>query len=92
MEIKVVEDKKNRIVFEVEGEDHTFCNMIKKELWNDNHVKISTYNIDHPMIGKPKMIVETDGDEEPRKALTEAAKRVGKDLEKFRSEFSKEIR
>lgn len=88
MEIKILEDKKNRIVLEIEGEDHTFCNMIKKELWNDSHVKIAAYNIDHPMVGKPRMIVETDGGD-PRKSLTEAAKRVGKDLDKFKSEFSK---
>jgi DNA-directed RNA polymerase subunit L len=88
MEIKIIEDKKNRLVFEIEGEDHTFCNLIKKELWNDDHVKAAAYNIDHPMVGKPKMILETDG-EDPRKVLTEAAKRVGKELEKFKSEFSK---
>ena len=88
MEIKITEDKKNRLVFEIEGEDHTFCNLIKKELWNDEHVKVAAYNIDHPMVGKPKMIVETDG-EDPRKALADAAKRTVKELEKFKSEFSK---
>jgi len=92
MELKIIEDKKNRIVLEIGGEDNTFCNMIKKELWNDDHVKVAAYNISHPMVGKPRMIVETDGDEEPRKALTEAAKRVGKELEKFKGEFSKNIK
>lgn len=92
MELKVLEDKKNRFVVEIKGEDHTFCNMLKKELWNDSHVKIATYNIHHPMIGKPKMIVETDGAEEPRKALIEAAKRLGKDLDKFKKEFSSKIK
>ncbi|MBW2992623.1 DNA-directed RNA polymerase subunit L [Candidatus Woesearchaeota archaeon] len=91
MEVKILEDKKKRIVLELEGEDHTFCNLIKKELWNDSHVKVAAYNIDHPMIGKPKMIVETDGGD-PRKALTDAAKRVEKDLDKFKSEFSKNIK
>ena len=91
MEIKITEEKKNRIVLEIEGEDNTFCNMIKKELWNDEHVKAASYNIDHPMIGKPKMIVETDG-ENPRKALTDAAKRAQKELDKFKTEFSKNIK
>jgi len=92
MEIKILENKKNRAVFEIVGEDHTFCNALKKELLNDEHVKIATYAIEHPLISQPKMIVETDGEEEVSKALKEAAKRVGKKAEKFKEEFTKSIK
>jgi len=92
MEIKVLENKKNRVVFEIEGEDHSFCNVLKKELLNDEHVKIATYAIEHPLISKPKMILETDGEEEVSKALKEAAKRVGKKAEKFKEEFTKSVK
>jgi DNA-directed RNA polymerase subunit L len=91
MEIKVLENKKNRVVFEIVGEDHSFCNVLKKELLNDEHVKIATYAIEHPLISQPKMIVETDG-EEVSKALKEAAKRVGKKAEKFKEEFTKAVK
>ena len=89
MKLKILEDKKNKIIFTIEGETHTFCNALKKELWNDSHVKVAAYNIDHPFVGKPKMVVETDSSESPKKALTEAAKRLEKNADKFKEAFSK---
>ena len=32
MEIKILEDEKNRIKFEIEGESHTLSNPLSKEL------------------------------------------------------------
>lgn len=89
MEIKVLEQKKNRIKFELEGEDHSFCNSLKKELLNDNKVKVATYAIAHPLISSPQMIVETDASEDVIKALRDAAKRLGKRADKFKSDFTK---
>lgn len=92
MELKVVEQKKNSLVLEIVGEDHTFCNVLKKELGNDEHVKISSYSIKHPLVSQPRIVVETDGSVTPSDALMSAAKRVGKTAEKFRDEFTKEIK
>lgn len=77
MEIKVLEQTKKKLVFELIGADHTFCNSLKKELWNDKSVKVSTYSIEHPLIGIPKFILETD-DKDPSKSLVDAAKRLEK--------------
>lgn len=88
MKIIPIEDKKNRFVFEVEGIGHTFINILKDELWNDSHVKISTYSIRHPIISKPKIIVETDGNESPRAALSSAISRLKKISEKFKKEIA----
>ncbi len=92
MEIKILEDKKNKLIFESEGLEHTFCNMIKKELWNDSHVKIATYSVRHPSVSRPKMIIETDGSETTRNALLAAVQRLKKVNEKFKKEFSKDVR
>ncbi len=91
MELNVIENKKNKIVFEIKGEDHTFCNALKKELLNDKSVKIASYVIDHPLISFPKMILETDGEETAKSALTNAAKRLVANAEKFKKEI-KEIK
>ena len=88
MKISSIEDKKNRYVFEIEGMGHTYLNMIKNELWNDDHVKVATYNIKHPHIGKPKFILETDGDESPKAALSGAVSRLKKLSERFKKEMS----
>ena len=77
MNVTIKEEKKKRIVFEIEGESHTFCNMLKAELWNDPEVEVATYRLKHPLISKPEFLVETKG-EEPRKAVLAACKRLHK--------------
>jgi len=88
MELNVLEDKKNRLVFEIEGMGHTFLNLIKTELWNDGHVKAAAYAIKHPQASKPKFILETDGDESPKSALTSAVTRLKKQSEHFKKELA----
>ncbi len=92
MKVKVIEEKKNRLTIEIKGEGHAFCNALKKELWNDSHVKVAAYKIEHPLVGVPKLMVETDGKEAPKKALTEAAKRLGKVSDTFKSAFLKGVK
>ncbi|MCM2324985.1 MAG: DNA-directed RNA polymerase subunit L [Candidatus Woesearchaeota archaeon] len=75
MEIKILEDKKKRLVFEIIGEDHTLCNALRDELWNDKTVTIAVYNISHPIIGIPKFIIEAD---DPKEALKGAISRLKK--------------
>lgn len=88
MEIEVVEEKKNRLVFEIGGMGHTYLNILKNELWNDSHVKVATYNIKHPQASKPKFILETDGDEGPRNALNSAVGRLKRLSEKAKKDIS----
>jgi DNA-directed RNA polymerase subunit L len=92
MKVKVIEENKNKLVLQVKGEGHAFCNALKKELWNDKHVKIAAYKIEHPLVGVPTMIVETDGKETPKKALSEAAKRLSKVSDNFKTAFLKGIK
>ena len=91
MEIKVLEDKKNKLIIELKEESHTFCNALKKELWNDKHIKAAGYNIEHPLVGVPKIIIETDG-KDPKKALIEAAGRLKKGFDSLKTEFLKSVK
>lgn len=83
MEIKVLEEKKNRLVISVDGETHTLCNALVKELWNDKHVKSAGYRIDHPLVGVPSIMLETDG-ADPRKTISSAIKKLKKAAEDFK--------
>ncbi len=89
MEIKVLEETNKTIVFEVRGEGHTLCNLLKRELWNNKHVKTATYSVKHPLIGIPEMTIETDGELKPRKAVMEASEKLMEETEKFSKEFKK---
>lgn len=88
MKLDVIEDKKHRFVFEIEDMGHTHLNLLKTELWNDSHVKVATYAVKHPQVSKPKFILETDGDESPKAALSSAVGRLKKLSEKFKKELS----
>jgi len=90
MELNILEEKKDRLVFEVKGEGHTLSNAIRKELWNDEHVKVATYAVEHPLIEVPHFILETDG-ADPKKTLLAATKRIEKQLEKVKAE-AKELK
>lgn len=85
MEVNIVEEKKNRLVFEVKGETHTLCRSLQKELWNDEHVKAAGYNIEHPLINVPKFILETDG-ADPKKTISAAIKRLDKAASKIKDQ------
>jgi DNA-directed RNA polymerase subunit L len=89
MEIVVVEDTKNKLVADLPGLDHTFCNNLKKELYADSVVKEATYRIEHPLIGTPRLLVHTDGKKAPRAAVKDALKRIKDQNKDFKSAFSK---
>ena len=88
MEIKIIEEKGNRIEFEID-ESAGFLNALKKELLNDSDVKVATYSVKHPLVGKPTIIVEASN---PRKALNGAAARLKKLNDKFGADVKKEIK
>ena len=92
MEVKIFDDKKNKMIVEVKGADHTLCNSLKSELLNDKHVKIATYSIRHPQISLPQIVVETDGEISPKNAVINAVQRLHKINEKFKKEFAAAIR
>jgi DNA-directed RNA polymerase subunit L len=90
MEIKVIEEAKNKLIIEIKGQDHTLSNALVKELQNDSDVKITGYNIDHPARSMPKIIVETSK-KNPREALAEASERLKKSFEKIKKSVEKEL-
>jgi len=92
MEMHIIDEAKHRMIFELVGESHTFCHFLKDELNQDNHVKISSYSIKHPLLGKPRFIIETDASSNPKKALKEAVKRLKKRNEKLKKYLKKEIK
>lgn len=86
--MNVLEKKKNRLVFELPGADHTFCNALKTELWNDEDVKVATYTIKHPLLAVPKFIIETKK-EDATKAVLDASSRLQKQFKSYATVFSK---
>ena len=88
MDFKVIEETKDKLVFTLQGETHTFSNALKRELQGIKGATIATYKIDHPLVGLPEFLLETKGIE-ARKALKEALKNLKKKAEEFKKEVGK---
>ena len=84
MELKIIEQSKTKMVIEIKGEDHTFCNALKASLQNDADIKYASYTVEHPSISSPVMIIEG---KDPKDSLMKAAKKLGKDFEKLKESF-----
>lgn len=89
MILKIVKKTEDQLELEVQGEDHSLCNVIRKSLLEDKHVTHASYRIEHPLISNPIITVHTDGKESPEDALKESVKRVGEMAKEFRQIFSK---
>jgi len=87
MEFVVIEETKTKLVFELKGETHTFCNLLKDEILNTKGVETAAYRVDHPLTGIPRFLLETKG-VEPRKALKDALASIKKKTESFRKEVT----
>lgn len=83
MKLKVITQEKNKLKIEIIGETHTFCNALRKELWNDDDVKVAGYNIEHPLVANPVLTLETDK-KDAKKVLEAAIKRLRDRNEKIR--------
>jgi DNA-directed RNA polymerase subunit L len=88
MEIKFIEKTKNKALFDLSGVDHTFCNELKEELWNDSDVRISAYKKRHPLVSVPQFLVETTKSD-VIDALVAAAKRIESTNKKFLTVLNK---
>lgn len=77
MEINILEESKNFLKIEIQGEDHTLANYLRGELWQDKTVKVAGYNIEHPLVSNPILTLETSSGS-PRRALVAAVERLKK--------------
>ena len=87
MEMNIIENKASKLVFELDGAGHTFCNALKDALREDDSVNVATYNITHPLQGKPKFFLETKSGTKPKDALDAAIKNLKKKNSTFLKTF-----
>lgn len=78
MKIEIIKREENLLEFYLDGEDHTFANLLNEVLHENKHVTFAGYTIEHPvlMARKPKFRVTTDGKVAPEQALEEAAQKI----------------
>ncbi|MDD5331767.1 MAG: DNA-directed RNA polymerase subunit L [Candidatus Nanoarchaeia archaeon] len=84
MEIKLLSKEGTKLKFEIKGETHTFCNLLRKELWNDKNVEFAGYNVPHSLTKEIIFILDA---KDPEKALKDAVSRLKDRVKEFDSKF-----
>ncbi len=72
-------EKDNEMVFELQGEDHSFSGLLVSALSEDKDVEQATYTIPHPLVGNPEFYLKTKKGK-PKEVLKKVLKSLKKDL------------
>lgn len=92
MEIKVLKKTSNELKIEIEGEGHTFCNVLQQVLLEDDTIEMAGYNIEHPLTSNPTVYVRTKGTQKPKAVLIEAAKKIQKQNKELHKSFERALK
>lgn len=85
MEVKILKDDKNEL--EASVDNQTVVEIVRSYLNKDSSVKLAAWKKEH--YSKPLILkIKTDG-KTAKKALSDAITAIQKDLDKYKSEFSK---
>jgi DNA-directed RNA polymerase subunit L len=92
MKIKVLKRTSNELKIEIEGEGHTFCNVLQKALLEDDTIEMAGYNLPHPLVSNPTIYVQTKKGLKPETAIQNAVKKIRKQNKEFRTTFEKALK
>ncbi|WP_247728372.1 DNA-directed RNA polymerase subunit L [Halovivax limisalsi] len=90
MELRVTEHTDEELAIEIAGEDHTFMNVLKGTLLEQDAIQAATYDINPEQSGgqtDPILTLKTDGTVEPIDALDAAAGDLRSKASAFRDAF-----
>jgi len=93
MQLKIIERSDREIKVEVEGEGHTFCNLLESVLLEDEKVEFAGYNMPHPLISNTVVTVRTAKGRKPEDAIKDACQKIlkrGKELNEAFAAATKE--
>jgi DNA-directed RNA polymerase subunit L len=92
MRVRILKKLRNELKMEVEGEGHTFCNVIQRALLKDRRVDLAGYSVPHPLTSSPVIYVRTRGQSKPATVLQDAIAEVQKESEVFRTALEKALK
>jgi DNA-directed RNA polymerase subunit L len=90
MDLRVIENLETELSIEIQGEDHTFMNVLKGSLLEVDGVAAATYDMNPEQSGgqtDPIVTIKTDGSIDPLDALEAGAERVKEKTDSFRDAY-----
>jgi len=75
MNIKVLELEADKARLVIQGEGHTFMNLLTQEILKDPDVDVAKYLIEF-QFSDPELLVTTKGEKDPLKVISDACRRL----------------
>lgn len=92
MKVNVLKRSKGLLKVEVEGEGHSFGNLMQETLLEDKTVDWAGYDQPHPLFRQSMITVRMKGEGQPDKALDRASKKIRSDTQEFVEKFSSAVK
>jgi DNA-directed RNA polymerase subunit L len=90
MKMKVVEDKQDFLLVEIDGEDQSIINVLTETLNKVDGVMYAGYRIEHPLTNTITMSIKVNPSKTTtRKALAEAFKELGLVVKRLEEEIGR---
>jgi DNA-directed RNA polymerase subunit L len=89
LNLKVLQSTKNELKMEIQGEGHTFCNLLQQALLQDRGVEMAGYDVPHPLVPSVTLYIRTKRETSPKKALERALAKVGEMSNEFLGNLDK---
>ena len=84
MKVKKIKSSKALLELSIEGEGHTFANLLRANATSLGAV--ASYHIDHPLVGSPHLSVRSD---DAKEVLKKASQKIQKDAKEFKKLIGK---
>jgi DNA-directed RNA polymerase subunit L len=92
LKVKVLKKTANELKIEVEGAEHGLCNLLQKNLLEDEKVDLAGYDVPHPLASNPVIYVRMKDTAKPEKALIKAAEKARKENNAFSKALEKALK
>jgi DNA-directed RNA polymerase subunit L len=83
LKIKILERTAEKLKLEIEGEGHTFSNLLESVLLEDNNVEFTSYDIPHPLLTHTIILIKKKKGKKPETLLTKAVRKIVKQGKEF---------
>jgi DNA-directed RNA polymerase subunit L len=91
MQLNVRESEAKRAIIELVGADHTVLLLVRDQLEKDSDVKLVTFAVDHPLVGTPKLVVETTR-KKPQTVILDAIAQLKDELREVEAQLEKQLK
>jgi len=91
LRLKILKKTPEELKIEVEGEGHTFCNLLESLLLEDENVEFASYDVPHPLISNPIIFIRTEKGTKPEEALRKAVEKILQRSKELSEEFRKAL-